>query len=142
MQKKSQYRAISASVTSHPSAVSATPSRAPSAYSSRLFSRHTSCSAFSSALVYTVPTSVDCEIYTTRGFTICGAMLCSASTARTPSGRTLPSSSGMTSTLCPVASMAPVSWTKIWQGGRGAYHRLMRAQGSRQRNEIGLGAAG
>ena len=26
--------------------------------------------------------------------------------------------------------------------GRGAYHRLMRAQGSRQRNEIGLGAAG
>ena len=36
---------------------------------------------------------------------------CAAQTARTPSGKTLPSFDAATSTLCPLASTAPVSWT-------------------------------
>ena len=66
-----------------------------------------------SFLVYNVPTSVGLEIYTILGCTICSSV-CVSNAFCINSTVNLPSSQGIANTLCPVASIAPVSWTLIW----------------------------
>ena len=92
--------------------IRAEPMRAPSMKKYKFNSVHTSRKARSSLKLYTVPISVDCEMYTTRGRTPCSHG-CAATTVRTSAGVSLPCVTVTGMTLCPVASIAPVSLAKI-----------------------------
>lgn len=107
-------RARSASVTSEQA--SAAPSLAPSTNRISPFSRHTALIFSSSASEYTVPFSVGWEMYTIAGWGWCSCVASAqwASTrSRICSALIFPSGLGSVMTLCPVASMEPVSCTAM-----------------------------
>ena len=60
-----------------------------------------------------MPTSVGCDKYTSRGFTMCSSP-CPVTTFRTWSAVSLPLLLSTEITLWPVASIAPVSCTSTW----------------------------